>query len=102
MLSPFTATVSIEQSSIDIDHRILLPWNIDTFKLSLESYTVDNFLIDTGTFSLTTVKRELFKTDNNSIMFSSLTTMTMTEIIVTYELPNVDGGSYNMRLYLPL
>ena len=28
--------------------------------------------------------------------------MTITDIIVTYSLPYVNGGSYNIRLYLPL
>ena len=57
ILNPFTAMVNIEQSSIDVDHRILLPWNVDTYSFTLATYTGYNFLIDTGSFSLTTVKR---------------------------------------------
>lgn len=56
-LSPFTAIVSIEQSSVDVDNRILLPWDVSTYSLSLTSYSSDNLTIDTGLFSITTVKR---------------------------------------------
>ncbi len=56
-LAPFTATVSLEQSSVDIDNRIQLPWSVSNYSFTITSYTAENNTIDIGSFNLTTIKR---------------------------------------------
>lgn len=57
IINPFTVIINIEQSSIDVDHRIILPWQVGTFNFGVGTYTSDGYSIDSGSFTFSTVKR---------------------------------------------
>ena len=92
----------MEQSSIEIDHRVQLPWTVGNFVFAVGSYTNDNFAIDQGNYTFSTVKREIFQSEGNGINFEKNETMTASSVYVGYNLPFDKGMSYNMRVYLPL
>ncbi len=72
------------------------------FVFTVGSYSNDNFAIDQGNYTFTTVKREIFQSDGNGISFEKSDTMTASNFYVGYNLPYDKGVSYNMRAYLPL
>lgn len=102
LLEPFTSTVTLDQSSIDINNRLHLPWSVGPYSFSISSYSVDNYLIDSGSFSLATIKRQLFSTSNNTIQFETKQTMTASNIYLNYNLPIDKGIGYMLNVYLPL
>jgi hypothetical protein len=63
---------------------------------------VDNYLIDSGSFSLATIQRQLFSTGNNSIQFETKQTMTASNIYLNYNLPVDKGIGFLLNAYLPL
>lgn len=65
----FTVVVNMEQSSIEIDHRVQLPWMVNNFVFTVGSYTSDDFSIDQGSYTFATVKREMFQSDGNALSF---------------------------------
>lgn len=49
--------IIIERSSVDVDHRVQLPWTISKYNINIATYSADNYTIDTGIFTITTNKR---------------------------------------------
>jgi len=83
------------------DFRLVLPKDVGTYAILINTLS-SSYLIDSGTFNLTTSQRQLQASNNNSVSLSKSVTYTLSTIYSIYTLPFDLGYSYTMQIILPL
>lgn len=83
------------------DFRLVLPKDVGVYSASITTIS-SSYLVGTGSFNITTTKRQLLASNNNSLSLSTNFTYTLTTLYFNYTLPFDLGYGYEMQVILPL
>jgi len=83
------------------DFRLVLPKDVGTYSITITTISSSN-LVGSGSFTLTTIKRQLLASNGNSISMSTNVTYTLSTLYLNYTLPFDLGYAYTMIIVIPL
>jgi len=83
------------------DFRLVLPKDVGTYSITITTISSSN-LVGSGSFNLTTIKRQLLASNGNSISMSTNVTYTLSTLYLNYTLPFDLGYAYTTVIVIPL
>jgi hypothetical protein len=83
------------------DFRLVLPKDVGNYSITITTISSSN-LVGSGSFNLTTIKRQLLASNGNSISMSTNVTYTLSTLYLNYTLPFDLGYAYTMIIVIPL